>query len=105
MGTPNNNMKSYLHSSLKTLFIRFYFLHYLVLSYYPSIINADNAYRWEPSISVAADLDEPGQKGYCIDIFGWAGALDCNLLKARTCKKMAMTHNLNMMNLPKQFDL
>jgi len=46
--------------------------------------NADSPFDWEPSVSLTADLDEPQQWGFCIDIRGWRG--NCDELQARSCK-------------------
>ena len=50
------------------------------------VITADNAFDWEPSVSVSDDLDEPQQWGFCIDIYGFGASHDCDELQARSCK-------------------
>jgi len=62
----------------------------LLLSFLPSfIVRADNAWGWEPSISVAADLDEPNQLGFCLDIKGFGSGINCESLQAHSCKESA----------------
>jgi len=49
-------------------------------------LKAENAFSWEPSISLTADLDEPNSLGFCIDIAGFGSGINCNRLQAHSCK-------------------
>jgi len=60
--------------------------YYLIFNQISISVQGHNAYNWTPSVSVAADLDEPQNLGYCIDIWGWAGNRNCTFLHSRTCK-------------------
>jgi len=51
------------------------------------VVNANNAHGWEPSVSLAADVDEPQQWGFCLDLWGAGSILTCEELQARSCKE------------------
>ena len=59
----------------------------LLLPSHHIVVRSDNAYDWEPSVSLYGDLDEPRKLGFCIDIKGFGSGINCDSLQAHSCKK------------------
>lgn len=68
-----------------TIILRFYSLIFVLLLI--STCKADNAFDYEPSVSVTSDLDEPQQLGFCIDIYGSGSSMECDNMQTNSCKE------------------